>query len=427
MNILVLAYTVSPFRGSEYSVAWNYITRMSIEHKLTVIYGTSGDHIGDTDELEQYIKKNPLMNVRFVGVKPSRKGIILNFLNEHNIFNYSFYLAYKDWHKEVYKTAKELLENNNFDLIHYLNPIGYREPGYLWKLDLPYMWGPIGGFTNYPKKMMNILPFSYKLKYFFRSIINSFQIRHSKRVLKAIKRADLVLACTSENQNIINKRYDINVKYLPENGLLEDAIIDEEKFENIENRTINIIFVGSLDGRKNTITLLQAIKYLNCKNSFHVDIVGDGPLFTQLSTFIMVNNLESIVTLHGSMKREDINNLYNKAHIHVITSLGEGNPTVLWEAMSFGVPTLTVDHCGMHDTVTESTGFKIPVDSCENIAKNIANVLEEININRDILKTKALATIERSKNYLWDVRVKAFNQYYKDCMYNYKSKKMNRF
>lgn len=423
MNILVLAYAVSPYRGSEYSVAWNYIKKMSHEHKLTVIYGTSGEHIGDIEEFEQYIKHNPIRNVKFIPVRPTRSGELLNYFNRHNILKYSFYFAYNDWHKEVYKIAKHIVEQNKIDLIHYLTPIGYREPGYLWKLDLPYMWGPIGGFSNYPKKMMDSLPLSYKLKYSCRSIINNFQIRYSKRVYKAIKRADLVLACTTENQNIINIRYDINVKYLPENGLLEDAIIDEEKFENIENRTINIIFVGSLDGRKNTITLLQAIKYLNCRNSFHVDIVGDGPLFTQLVNFVKYNNLESIVTLHGKMKREDIFNLYNKAHINVITSLGEGNPTVILEAMKYGVPTLTIDHCGMHDTVTESTGFKIPVDSCENIAKNIANVLEEININRDILKTKAFATLERSKNYLWDVRVRAFNQYYKDCINNYKSKK----
>jgi hypothetical protein len=28
-----------------------------------------------------------------------------------------------------------------------LNMIGYREPGYLWKLNVPFVWGPMGG-TN---------------------------------------------------------------------------------------------------------------------------------------------------------------------------------------------------------------------------------------------------------------------------------------
>ena len=38
-NILVLAYQLSPTKGSEYSVAWNYVTRMSKYNRLTVLYG----------------------------------------------------------------------------------------------------------------------------------------------------------------------------------------------------------------------------------------------------------------------------------------------------------------------------------------------------------------------------------------------------
>lgn len=33
-----MTYAVSPYRGSEYSVAWNYITFMSKYHDLTVLY-----------------------------------------------------------------------------------------------------------------------------------------------------------------------------------------------------------------------------------------------------------------------------------------------------------------------------------------------------------------------------------------------------
>ena len=39
--------------------------------------------------------------------------------------------------------AMALIRSDGFDLIHQLNMIGYREPGYLWALDLPYVWGPI--------------------------------------------------------------------------------------------------------------------------------------------------------------------------------------------------------------------------------------------------------------------------------------------
>ena len=43
MNILVLAAFISPTKGSEYSVAWNYVKHMSKYNNLTVVYGASGD------------------------------------------------------------------------------------------------------------------------------------------------------------------------------------------------------------------------------------------------------------------------------------------------------------------------------------------------------------------------------------------------
>jgi len=60
MNILILAYLLSPSKGSEYSVAWNYVTHMSKKNNLTVLYGASGNQMGDCDEMEDYIKQNPI-------------------------------------------------------------------------------------------------------------------------------------------------------------------------------------------------------------------------------------------------------------------------------------------------------------------------------------------------------------------------------
>ena len=39
-------------------------------------------------------------------------------------------------------------------MLHQLNMIGFREPGYLWKLSqengVPFVWGPIGGQKQFP-------------------------------------------------------------------------------------------------------------------------------------------------------------------------------------------------------------------------------------------------------------------------------------
>ena len=108
-NILVLAYQLSPSKGSEYSVAWNYVTRMSKYNHLTVLYGVSGTHLGDCEEMEEFAKTKGLPNVTFVCVKPNRWTNALNWCNRHNFLNYTFYFAYQAWQKQVYKEAKNLI------------------------------------------------------------------------------------------------------------------------------------------------------------------------------------------------------------------------------------------------------------------------------------------------------------------------------
>ena len=78
MNILVMAYAISPYRGSEYAVAWNYVMHMSKNNNLTVLYGTSDEHIGETDTIDKYLKEHTVKNVRFIAVQPN---ILTNLLN----------------------------------------------------------------------------------------------------------------------------------------------------------------------------------------------------------------------------------------------------------------------------------------------------------------------------------------------------------
>lgn len=229
MNILVLSCFLSPFRGSEYSVAWNYVKHMSKYNRLTVVYGASGDELGDCSEMEQYIQKNPMENVEFVAVHASKKTKWLNFLNRKGIFSYSFYIAFNSWQRQAYEVAKELVKTHDFDLCHMVGPIGYREPGYFWKLDLPYMWGPVGGANNSPWTLVRKLPFKSMVKHMFRSAANTLQMHNSRRVRKALEATDLLLTATTENQEVFRRIYGKESIYLPENCIDGEVEVDEDK------------------------------------------------------------------------------------------------------------------------------------------------------------------------------------------------------
>ncbi len=410
-NILVLAYVVSPYRGSEYSVAWNFVTQMAKECDLTILYGASGAHMGDVKELEEYLSKHRVPNVEFIPVLPGSFANLLNMANRRGLLTYSFYFAYRLWHKRVYEVAREITKNKSFDLIHYLGPIGYREPGYLWKIDLPYVWGPIGGANNVPMALLPSLPFLGKAKLLFRASVNWIQLRFNRRLKSALNRTDVLLTATTENQEIFRRLHGKNSLYIPENGVVESYPINSSKFEGI-NSTIQLIWIGAIEPRKALPILIESLANCNNPSRFIVHVVGSGPLQSAMINRVEKAGLKSSFIWHGQVSRDEVKSLLSISHLHVVTSVSEGNPTTIWEAMSCGVPTMTIDHCGMHDTVKESAGIKVPLTDYSEVIKKFTQSLNDIDKKPDTLIRMAKEVSEGIDEFSWKHRVRFFLEQY---------------
>lgn len=420
-HILVLAYAISPFKGSEFSVAWNYLVQMSKNNKITVFYGVSDDHMGDNQTMEKYLKTNSHDNIHFVFVKPTILASTFNYFNKKNIIHYFFYFAYFFWQKEVFRKVNLFLKTNRVDLIHFLNPIGFREPGFLWKIDKPYIWGPIGGVNNLPFNGLKFLSSKGKYKLIIRSLINSYQRRFSKRLKKALNSVDYLLTATSESQNFFKKTHNIKSFYIPENGIIGDVTINKNKFSIKEK--IKLIWIGSIEDRKALIILLKTIKKLSYRNDFIVNIVGDGPLKNQMIKYSLNNNLEEFIIWHGNVDRSEVIKLINNAHLNVITSLSEGNPTTIWECMSKGVPTITLDHCGMKDTICDKCGIKVTMSPKTDLVNELYNEILKVLESPKLLFHLSIGVIDCAEKFKWEKRIKIFNNIYEESIQRWRLKK----
>lgn len=414
-NILVMAYAISPYRGSEYAVAWNYVTHMSKNNNLTVLYGMSDNHMGETDTMEEYLKEHAVNNVRFIAVKPNRLANLLNWPNRHDFLVYTFYYAFSVWQREAYNVAREISKAEHFDLIHYVGPIGYREPGYLWKLGLPYVWGPVGGVNNAPRQLMKHMPLAGRMKQTFRSVANTIQFHTMHRLKKALEATDVLLTATSENQQKFRQVHHKDSICLPENCITGTITLDESKFNNPAK--YNIIVIGRLDAGKSVGIFLEALAQVRNRDKLHVDIVGDGPLRARLQGYDCEHGLDGLITWHGQLPRVEAVKIFNRAHLHVITSVSEGNPTTIWEAMSYGVPTMSFDHCGMHDILCSKCGILVPIakryeDCVSTVARNVDALLQHPERFRQL----AHGTVECAWKFTWAKREEFLNKLYDDLL-----------
>ena len=153
-NIYISVFAAHPRKGSEFAVGWNIPVEIAknSKHNIFVFIGTfNGDGFGNFKDLE----KEPIPeNLQFVKVPPD---FFINFLNFFNNigFGFFFYIALRRWNKLVYKQAIKLKKIFPPYVTHQLGPIGFREPGFLYKLNVKHIWGPIGGCQKINLKGIN--------------------------------------------------------------------------------------------------------------------------------------------------------------------------------------------------------------------------------------------------------------------------------
>ena len=418
MRILVLSYAFSPFKGSEFSVAWNYALHMSENHQLDIIVGLTDDHMGEFKSLDRISKKidELKLNINLIVVYPNLLAKSLNVLNKKNVIPYSFYFAYKVWHKQAYKKALQLTDVNNYDLVHYQNPIGYREPGYLWKLNLPYIWGPIGGLNSFNKKLYPFLKFNGKVDYHIRNLSNLANFNFNRRLKKSIVKADLLLINNSTEQLTLNKYYQKKSTVFSESWINYPF-----KKSNVTNKKLKLIWVGSLNERKGLVIFLIALSYFKFKDDIILNIVGDGNFKKYLTNFTSKNSLSNVYFL-GKISRTQVQDELVKSDFSLYSSLMDANPSVIWESISNACPIIAFNVDGVKDNLDENCSIKIevgdtPSSTIDNIHKSFINILR----NKESLNRYFSENIQNSynKNH-WNLKKTVWDGFYEEAIKNHK-------
>ncbi|MDD5542642.1 MAG: glycosyltransferase family 4 protein [Acidobacteriia bacterium] len=106
----------------------------------------------------------------------------------------------------------------------------------------------------------------------------------------------------------------------------------------------------------------------------HFAMVGDGDEKENLVRLIAQRGLERHITLLGW--RRDLENIYSDCDLALNTSLNEGTPVALIEAMAAGLPTVATNVGGTANVVVQDvTGYLCPSGDAEALAAAMINIL----------------------------------------------------
>jgi glycosyltransferase involved in cell wall biosynthesis len=143
-------------------------------------------------------------------------------------------------------------------------------------------------------------------------------------------------------------------------------------------RPLTLLAVGRLHAVKDHAFLVLACAQLRDLGlDFQCSIAGDGPERQRLEVLIRHNRLDDFVKLLGSIARGEMDSLYRRADVVVLTSRSEGIPLVLMEAMAQGRVVIAPAITGIPELVVPGkTGFLYVPGSIDDLVKRLLFVHE---------------------------------------------------
>jgi glycosyltransferase involved in cell wall biosynthesis len=182
---------------------------------------------------------------------------------------------------------------------------------------------------------------------------NVERFRPIKRLLlrRAYQTADRVVAVSEGVRQAAIERYDLAAeKTLTLYNFFDVTRVDRLMHESLpadqvkSPGTFEIVAAGRLHPQKGFSFLLAAVRELvqdRGHKNIHLRILGVGPLEDELRSFVSRHALQSHVTLAGF--RQNPLPYYHQADLFCLSSLYEGMPNALVEAMLCRVPVLSTD------------------------------------------------------------------------------------
>ena len=177
-----------------------------------------------------------------------------------------------------------------------------------------------------------------------------------------------------------DKRYLMNKKFFFKNKIqLVPNWVDVNKFDYQTKRS-GIIAIGRLEKQKNFEYLIKSFQNTNKE----ITLIGDGSLRNKLVR--LSEKLNCKVNFLGKINNNEVLNLISNHKYFVLTSLYEGNPKSLLEAMSLGCVVIAPKDENITEIIKDGVnGFIYQPD-----LDNINNLIDELE-RKDLTDIKKKA------------------------------------
>ncbi len=380
MKILAVGYACNPYGGSEPGVGWTAVCRIAQSHDVCVLTDIHNKGGWDRAAAEGIIPAN--VQVRFLR---DRSACSANRFIAH----VQSWLNYSSFNRQVLTAAVAWHREKGFDLCHQVTIAAWRMPSPLWKLPVPFVWGPIGGAGYIPPAFRPMLSPSARI---FEKL-RDFQTRlasHSRAFRNCIRNTAVVFAANEETE-VFLKPFR-NGKPLVRLPIASLPAAKVERFRRPSKpwlerpepsndkrpptRPLRLFAGGNMEGRKGVSLALKALAIVAARGiEFHYIIAGGGPEIETLKKLAADLGINSKVEFHPGYLGDDYVNALQSTDVYFLPSFRESTPVTLLEAYLAGCYPVVADTSAQGEIVRLAGGHAVPVEDMDLLIQGLADAI----------------------------------------------------
>ncbi len=271
------------------------------------------------------------------------------------------------------------------------------------------MWSS-GGAEVIPNNLKKYVRGKAKLVELIRNMSNLFA-KIKFRLNGKLENCDELLFANYETQKYLEKLRRHHGKVMTEVGM-DDVCVRRKEIES----PVKFLVIGRLIYRKGVVFLLDALSRLPQGDSYVLKIVGEGPELSTIQKFIKKKMLENHVKIIKPVPFIEMKKIYMGSDVLILPSLRETTGTVLVEALSYGLPVITINQFGGKVVLDKSVAWFYSGDTKDEILLSLINILHECINDPDLIMKKSNAALEKSKNYTWENKYRKYSELYQSII-----------
>ena len=406
MHILYIAYSCSPYHGSEDKIGWKVPVEAAKHNQVTVITKEE-----QRPYIEEFLQEQPLKNIHFVYV-----DIPAVF---KKIFRNGFYSGRLGvWNRRAFLVAKQICSKETVDVIHQIAPVEFRNIGNFGKIPgVKFVCGPIAGGQRTPAALRSYTC-RHRIAETVREAVNVCSVL-AYRLGRKLQRCDYLLLANQETWDYLDVE---KVSSCPKK-ILTDVSIDRDDLAEPRGQktgavSCEFLVVGRLVYLKGHRFLLDVLETLPQEMDYTCTIVGDGPERVSLEYAVSQKHLEDKVKILGAVPYQRIADVYRQADVLVMPSLREATGSVLLEAMANGLPVVTINRFGGASILDENNGWLYDGYDLESCSAALRDALLDCINRPEEVARRGRNAAKTARQYTWEERMRQYQEIYNDLINN---------